>query len=114
MQWVIVDSRVFDLSKFAALHPGGLAVLLDEDVAGQDATKIFYGLHRAEVLQKPAYARLQIGVIQDEAPEIKPRLAGELSLVPYGEPTWLSKGYHSPYYSEVSTVTLPSRGRSAC
>jgi hypothetical protein len=23
-----------------------------------------------------------------------------LSAVPYAEPTWLSKGYHSPYYNE--------------
>ena len=29
------------------------------------------------------------------------RIAGELSKVPYAEPTWLSPGFHSPYYSEV-------------
>ncbi|KAG8764847.1 hypothetical protein FRC16_008244, partial [Serendipita sp. 398] len=62
--WIIIDSRVYDLSRFAALHPGGLHVLFDEEVAGQDATKIFYSLHRHEVLQKPSYARLQIGVIR--------------------------------------------------
>jgi len=28
------------------------------------------------------------------------RIAGELSKVPYAEPTWLSPGYYSPYYSE--------------
>jgi cytochrome b involved in lipid metabolism len=27
--WVIVDSIVYDLSKFAALHPGGSGVLTD-------------------------------------------------------------------------------------
>lgn len=30
--WVIIDSIVYDLSKFGALHPGGLGVLLDEEV----------------------------------------------------------------------------------
>lgn len=30
--WVIVDSKVFDLSKFAPLHPGGLSVLLEDEV----------------------------------------------------------------------------------
>ena len=30
--WVVVDSIVYDLSKFGAMHPGGLGVLLDEDV----------------------------------------------------------------------------------
>jgi len=30
--WVIVDSIVYDLSKFGNLHPGGLGVLLDAEV----------------------------------------------------------------------------------
>jgi hypothetical protein len=76
-------------------------VLLDEEVAGQDATKIFFGLHRHEVLLKPSYARLQIGRLKDESESILPLPAGELSTVPYGEPTWLSKGYYSPYFKEV-------------
>ncbi|PVF95961.1 acyl-CoA dehydrogenase NM domain-like protein [Serendipita vermifera] len=98
--WVIIDSKVFDLSRFANLHPGGITVLLDEEVAGQDATKIFYSLHRHEVLAKPSYARLQIGSIQDEQETIFSHVPGELSVIPYGEPTWLSKGYHSPYFKE--------------
>lgn len=32
MQWVIIDSRVYDLSRFKALHPGGISVLLDEEI----------------------------------------------------------------------------------
>jgi len=32
--------------------------------------------------------------------QIRPLLPGELSQVPYAEPTWLSKGYYSPYYSD--------------
>ncbi|KAJ7931449.1 acyl-CoA dehydrogenase/oxidase [Mycena leptocephala] len=91
LQWVIIDSRVFDLSSFASLHPGGLAVLLDPEIAGQDATESFYALHRAEVLDR--YAGLQIGTLEGGQPEIK-------SHCPYAEPTWLSPGYHSPYYKE--------------
>ncbi|KAJ7475776.1 acyl-CoA dehydrogenase [Mycena latifolia] len=98
--WVIIDSKVFDLSKFAAMHPGGLSVLLDEEVAGQDATESFFGLHRHEVLLKPQYSRLQIGVIAGEEPQIFPRALGTLSAVPYAEPTWLSPGFHSPYYTD--------------
>lgn len=48
--WVIIDSVVYDLSKFGDLHPGGAAVLVD--VAGKDATTMFYNLHRHEVLKK--------------------------------------------------------------
>ncbi|KAJ7727303.1 acyl-CoA dehydrogenase [Mycena maculata] len=98
--WVIVDSKVFDLSKFAAMHPGGLSVLLDEEIAGQDATDAFFGLHRHEVLLKPQYQRLQIGVVAGEKQQIFPRELGALSAVPYAEPTWLNPGFHSPYYTE--------------
>ncbi|KAF8596282.1 acyl-CoA dehydrogenase NM domain-like protein [Ceratobasidium sp. AG-I] len=98
--WVIIDSKVFDLSRFAAMHPGGLSVLLDEEIAGQDATEAFFSLHRHEVLLKPQYTRLQIGTLQGESQKIKPLAAGELSKVPYAEPTWLTPGFSSPYYSE--------------
>ncbi|KAG8933265.1 hypothetical protein FRC02_012251, partial [Tulasnella sp. 418] len=98
--WVVIDAKVFDLSKFSRLHPGGLAVLLDEEIAGKDATQAFFSLHRQEVLQKPGYARLQIGTIEGAKSVIKPLAAGEVSLVPYAEPSWLSPGYHSPYYKE--------------
>jgi hypothetical protein len=77
--------------------------------AGKDATEAFYGLHRHEILEKPQYARLQIGTLKDEMSVIYSRIEGVASGVPYAEPTWLSKGYHSPYYKEVSTCS----GRAA-
>ncbi|KAG6865908.1 hypothetical protein C0991_010741 [Blastosporella zonata] len=98
--WIIVDSKVYDLSKFASMHPGGLSVLLESDVAGQDATETFFSLHRYEVLQRPQYARLQIGTMLGETQTIFPRAPGALSKVPYAEPTWLTDGYHSPYYKD--------------
>ena len=70
--------------------------------AGQDATDAFFSLHRFEVLKRPQYARLKIGTVQGEEPQINTNPAGSLSDVPFAEPTWLSKGYHSPYYNEVS------------
>ncbi|KAJ7903587.1 acyl-CoA dehydrogenase/oxidase [Mycena olivaceomarginata] len=97
-QWVIIDSRVFDLSSFAFLHPGGLSVLLDSEIAGQDATERFFELHRTEVLDR--YARLQIGTVEGEQPQMKTHVPGSLSAVPYAEPSWLSPGYHNPYYKE--------------
>jgi cytochrome b involved in lipid metabolism len=33
--WVIIDAKVYDLSKFAPLHPGGSTVLLDEGVGSR-------------------------------------------------------------------------------
>lgn len=55
-----------------------------------------------EVLQRPQYQRLQIGSIADEEPVLRAHSIGDLSKVPYGEPTWLSAGFHSPYYNEVN------------
>lgn len=75
---------------------------LIDTTAGQDATDIFFSLHRYEVLQKPQYQRLIIGQIEGEESTIYDRVVGEPSAVPYAEPTWLSSGYHSPYYTEVS------------
>ncbi|RDB25723.1 Acyl-CoA dehydrogenase family member 9, mitochondrial [Hypsizygus marmoreus] len=98
--WVIIDSKVYDISKFKNLHPGGASVLLDAEVAGQDATEAFYGLHRHEVLERPQYQRLQIGVITGEKSRLHGRIPGAISEVPYSEPTWLTPGYHSPYFSE--------------
>jgi cytochrome b involved in lipid metabolism len=102
VKWVIIDAKVYDLSRFANLHPGGRAVLLDTaTVAGQDATEAFYGLHRHEILERPQYARLQIGVLRGEQSVINGGVVGELSEVPYAEPTFLTEGFHSPYYTEV-------------
>ncbi|KAI0833215.1 acyl-CoA dehydrogenase [Trametes gibbosa] len=99
--WIIIDSRVFDVTRFRNLHPGGASVFMDEGIPGQDATEAFFGLHRFEVLQRPQFARLQIGIVQDEEPHIQGGIVpGKNSLVPYAEPSWLSTGYHSPYYKE--------------
>ncbi|KAL1739329.1 acyl-CoA dehydrogenase/oxidase [Schizophyllum fasciatum] len=98
--WLAIDGKVYDVSRFMGMHPGGASVLLDAEVAGQDATEAFYSLHRHEVLLRPQYQRLQIGVLEGEKSVITSRIPGELSKVPYAEPTWLSAGYHSPYYSD--------------
>lgn len=97
---MIIDSIIYDLSKFAALHPGGAEVLTDEDVAGQDATTVFFGLHRIEVLQRPQYERLRVGQVAGETQRIHMPQAGDNSRVPYAEPGWLTKDYVTPYYND--------------
>lgn len=78
-------------------------------VAGMDGTEAFYSLHRHEVLTKPQYQRLIVGQIEGEESTIYDHKLGEASTVPYGEPTWLSKGYHSPYYTEVTHLQFKDR-----
>ncbi|PMD23956.1 acyl-CoA dehydrogenase-like protein [Hyaloscypha hepaticicola] len=94
--WFIIDSSVYDVTDFIDAHPGGEAVL--KQVAGTDCTDAFYNLHRQEVLQK--YSSLCIGQIEGEQSKVIEHKPGDLSVIPYGEPTWLSPQFKSPYYNE--------------
>ena len=94
--WVIIDHQVYDVSEFLDAHPGGNVVL--QEVAGKDATKDFYNLHRHEILRK--YASLRIGTVVGERPEVADMAPGALSSVPYAEPLWLRPEFRSPYYSD--------------
>ncbi|KAI9644070.1 hypothetical protein NHQ30_007422 [Ciborinia camelliae] len=94
--WFIIDSKVYDVTEFIDAHPGGESVL--KQVAGTDATEAFYNLHRQEVLQK--YSNLCIGTIEGEKSQVIEQNAGDLSVVPYGEPTWLTPQFKSPYFKE--------------
>lgn len=58
--WIIVDGKVFDVTKFLADHPGGKKVLVG--VAGTDATKKFNLFHKPATLTKYA-PTLQVGVV---------------------------------------------------
>lgn len=66
------------------MHPGGTHVLLE--CAGQDASEQFFSLHRSEVLKK--YKRYMIGTIRGATKQYILPVDGELSLVPFAEPTW--------------------------
>ena len=94
--WFIVDTVVYDVSDFLDAHPGGEAVL--RQVAGQDATAAFYNLHRQEVLVK--YKDLAIGTIAGEKQSIITPQPGDISLVPYAEPLWLTPQFKSPYFKD--------------
>ncbi|KAI8370210.1 acyl-CoA dehydrogenase/oxidase [Blakeslea trispora] len=93
--WVIIDGSVYDLTRFANLHPGGQAPLVE--LAGKDATEAFYSLHRQEVLKR--YAQYKIGVLENFEPQIEWQGDGALSNVPYAEHSAF-QGFKSPYYKE--------------
>ncbi|KAJ3135200.1 hypothetical protein HK100_002971 [Physocladia obscura] len=93
--WIVVDSVVFDLTRFLPAHPGGEHVLIE--IAGKDATEEFYSLHRHSILQK--FRKFAIGNISGEAPKIAQQENGAVSKVPYAESSfWM--GSKTPYYNE--------------
>ncbi|KAI8877387.1 acyl-CoA dehydrogenase NM domain-like protein [Backusella circina FSU 941] len=97
--WIIIDGAVFNVSTFAQLHPGGSQILVE--LGGKDVTEDFYGLHRQEVLIKYA-PRLKIGTIEGENSQVSIREHGDLSEVPYAEPSyWM--GFKSAYFTESHT-----------
>jgi len=93
--WMVIDDGVYDLTKFAAFHPGGASFIIAG--AGQDATEAFYSLHRSEVLQKTA-GKYRIGSLAGAKPR-EDSAPGALSAVPYGENAAF-QGAPSPYYDE--------------
>ena len=44
------ETFVYDITKFLAVHPGGPKVPLM--VAGDDATEVFYDMHKKDVIDK--------------------------------------------------------------
>jgi len=87
--WIVIDAKVYDVSMFVNLHPGGADAI--NRVAGTDATEQFWGLHRASHLAKFEKKLLKGKVRGQTVPE--PRKPGSLSLVPFAE-------WESPFETE--------------
>mmetsp|Transcript_126600 Transcript_126600/g.364147 ORF Transcript_126600/g.364147 Transcript_126600/m.364147 type:complete len:517 (+) Transcript_126600:106-1656(+) len=91
--WMAIDGDVYDVSKFARLHPGGSQIL--EQFGGKDATVEFYEMHRKDVLLK--YQRLKVGTL--EGAKQTASVPGEITKIPFYElPAF--QGQNSPYYRE--------------
>eukprot|EP00494_Astrolonche_serrata_P024618 UN24877 len=90
--WIIVNNKVYDLTRFAKMHPGGDGILLT--VAGKDATNEFNELHRQSVLR--TYEKFVIGTVEGITP---PKPQPLFSEIPYGEVNWL-QGFRSKYYTD--------------
>ena len=48
--WVSIDDKVYDLTEFISLHPGGGGIIMK--VAGQDATLMFHQFGHSEYAKK--------------------------------------------------------------
>jgi alkylation response protein AidB-like acyl-CoA dehydrogenase/cytochrome b involved in lipid metabolism len=90
--WVMVDGVVYNVTKFAKLHPGGRAVLLRS--AGTDATVDFKQVHADSVLKR--YANLRVGRLAVE--ELDPAEAKKL-FTKKAEEKWLPLS--GPYFNDI-------------
>eukprot|EP01013_Petalomonas_cantuscygni_P004266 TRINITY_DN14597_c0_g1_i1.p1 TRINITY_DN14597_c0_g1~~TRINITY_DN14597_c0_g1_i1.p1 ORF type:complete len:545 (+),score=124.06 TRINITY_DN14597_c0_g1_i1:54-1637(+) len=99
--WIVVDSFVYDISKFAKLHPGGRDIILK--YAGRVATDAFKLYHNMGILVK-YHPRLCIGSLApaDCPPERPIRLTPEAfgDMIPYSDPAWYQRFRQSPYYRD--------------
>mmetsp|Transcript_83109 Transcript_83109/g.152391 ORF Transcript_83109/g.152391 Transcript_83109/m.152391 type:complete len:515 (-) Transcript_83109:89-1633(-) len=90
--WLAIDGDVYDVSRFASIHPGGSMIL--ENYCGMDCTSEFYELHRKSVL--PKYQRLKVGKL-DSASSIVADASEDEGTV--GElPAF--RGQNSTYYND--------------
>jgi alkylation response protein AidB-like acyl-CoA dehydrogenase/cytochrome b involved in lipid metabolism len=98
--WVMVDGVVYNVTKFAKLHPGGRAVLLRS--AGTDATVDFKQVHADSVLKR--YANLRVGRLAVE--ELDPAEAKKL-FTKKAEEKWLPLS--GPYWDDIrGTLKSPN------
>ena len=115
--WLVVDDKVYDVSKFMEDHPGGPKPLVL--YGGKDATEEFTMIHHPDIIK--AYGELyRIGILEGTetaaavsaaAVPAKPAASTTVSepvpatpmfgeLIPSGDPQWY-QGFRSPHYKST-------------
>ena len=117
--WVVVDDKVYDVSKFMDDHPGGPKPLVL--YGGKDATEEFTMIHHPDIIK--AYGELyRIGILEGteaaaaaavsasglpgksvrstSVPERVPPSPMFGELIPSGDPQWY-QGFRSPHYKQT-------------
>ena len=56
--WTAIDGLVYDVSRYASLHPGGKAIYKG---AGKDASEVFHEVHGSLELEATPVAKCLIG-----------------------------------------------------
>jgi len=58
--WIVVDAKVYDVTRFKALHPGGASVFLDEDIGALTTSAL---RSRALISLQPVKTRLTLSMV---------------------------------------------------
>jgi len=59
MKWTVVDGKVYDITNYVQLHPGGLKKILKG--VGKDSTVMFHKFHKGIKLELTPLPSLCIG-----------------------------------------------------
>ena len=114
--WIVIDGKVYDVTKFMEDHPGGPKPLAL--YAGKDASEEFTMVHHPDIIK--AYGELyRVGVLEGSeaaaaveaekpaqpataATPDEPVRAGPMfgELIPSGDPQWY-QGFRSPHYKQT-------------
>ncbi|KAI9349853.1 putative acyl-CoA dehydrogenase [Zopfochytrium polystomum] len=93
--WIIVDGKVYDITDFLDVHPGGRRILLP--LLGKDASKQFAQFHNIATVSAK-YSKLVIGEIAGrEEEELYPVDGPFGSLIAFADPSWY-QDWESPYH----------------
>lgn len=60
--WAVINGKVYDLTKFINIHPGGDMIL---DGAGGECTPMWYSYHQSTTITNGPPAKYYIGDVQD-------------------------------------------------
>ncbi|KAF9786874.1 FMN-dependent dehydrogenase-domain-containing protein [Thelephora terrestris] len=63
--WVIIDNKVYDVTEFLSLHPGGEQIILK--YAGRDATAAYKPIHPEDALEKSLPKEKHLGFVDANA-----------------------------------------------
>ncbi|EPS41998.1 hypothetical protein H072_4055 [Dactylellina haptotyla CBS 200.50] len=74
--WVVIDEKVYDVSKFVDEHPGGEEVMLD--VAGQDGTEAFEDVGHSDEARE-ILAQYIVGNLKRDPSDPKPAVKARTS-----------------------------------
>ncbi|XP_043373574.1 acyl-CoA (8-3)-desaturase-like isoform X2 [Dermochelys coriacea] len=69
-RWLVIDRKVYDISRFYRRHPGGARVI--SHYAGQDATDPFTAFHLDKALVRKYMNSLLIGELAPDQPSFEP------------------------------------------
>ncbi|XP_077177300.1 acyl-CoA (8-3)-desaturase-like [Paroedura picta] len=69
-RWLVIDRKVYDITRFHKKHPGGSRVICS--YAGQDATDPFIAFHADKTPVKKYMKQLMIGELAPDQPSFEP------------------------------------------